>query len=191
MTVMPSTRFHSAQSIVIVIDIQEKLLTAIPTAASLVKNAAFLIDAAKLCDVPILATEQYPKGLGPTTPEIAARLPYPPLAKTAFSSCGAAGFLADLRALSRSQIVLTGMEAHVCIMQTGLDLLDAGYEVALPVDALASRSELDHRVGLERLAHAGAVLTTVEAIGFEWIADAQHPRFKDYSRLVINRSSAP
>jgi nicotinamidase-related amidase len=185
---MASLRLTAANSVLVVVDIQDKLLAKIPTAASLVRNTAFLLDAAKLVNVPALATEQYPKGLGPTTAEIAKRLPATPAAKTAFSCCGAAGFLGKLRELNRLNVVLAGMEAHVCVMQTALDLLDAGFHVFLPVDALAARFAIDYDTALKRLAAAGCVHTTAEAIGFEWLGDSAHPQFKAFSQLVIERS---
>jgi len=152
-----------------------------------VRNTAFLLDVAVLVDVPARGTEQYPKGLGPMTADLARRLPPALPAKTAFSCCGAAGFLTELRGLSRPNVVVTGMEAHVCVAQTTLDLLEAGYTVFLPVDALASRYSIDHDTALRRLERAGAIPTTVEAVAFEWIGDASHPQFKAVSRLVIDR----
>jgi nicotinamidase-related amidase len=185
----PAPRLTAANSVLVVIDVQDKLLAKIPTAAALVRNAGFLIDAARLLGVPVSATEQYPKGLGPTTPELARRLPADRPAKTAFSCCGAAGFLADLRGLARPNVVLAGMETHVCVGQTALDLLDAGLTVFLPVDALAARSAVDHDAALRRLERAGAIPTTAEAVAFEWVGDAAHPQFKALSKLVIDRTA--
>ena len=182
-------RLTAADSVLVVVDVQDKLLAKIPTAAALVRNAAFLLDAAALLGVPAVGTEQYPKGLGPTTPVLARRLPAGLSAKTAFSCCGAAGFLADLRKLGRPNVVLTGMETHVCVLHTALDLLEAGLTVYLPADALASRSAIDHDTALRRLERAGAVPSTAEAVAFEWVADASHPQFKAFSKLVIERST--
>lgn len=178
--------FLSAEnSVVLVIDIQDKLLAKIPTRESLVTNTAFLLDVANLVDVPVRATEQYPKGIGPTTEEISKRLRLPPLAKTAFSGCGA--ILDDLRKLNRPNIVLTGMEAHVCVLQTALDLIATEYSVFLAMDALASRRALDAEVAIRRLERAGAVPTTVESVGFAWLRESSHPRFKEFSKLIITR----
>jgi nicotinamidase-related amidase len=184
----PIPRLTAADSVLVVVDVQDKLLAKIPTAATLVRNTAFLLDAAALLGVPAVGTEQYPKGLGPTTAELARRLPAGLPAKTAFSCCGAAGFLADLRGLGRPNVVLAGMETHVCVLQTALDLLEVGLTVYLPADALASRSAIDHDTALRRLERAGAVPTTAEAVAFEWVADASHPQFKAFSRLVIERA---
>jgi|SRR5579883_606369 len=180
-------RMRAENAVVVVIDIQDKLLAKIPTAPTLVRNAAFLLDVAKELSVPVRATEQYPKGLGPTTPEIAQRLGGTIPSKTAFSCCGAETFLEELEMLRRPNVVLVGMETHVCVAHTALDLLHAGLHVFLPVDALAARNTLDHDVALRRLEQAGAVPTTAEAIAFEWMADAAHPQFKAISKLVISR----
>ncbi|MBA4188883.1 MAG: hydrolase [Planctomycetaceae bacterium] len=184
----PVKRLRAATSVLVVIDVQDKLLVKIPNAAALVTNAAFLLDVAALLDVPVQATEQYPKGLGPTTPELAKRLPSSVPAKTTFSCCGAGTFLEELEMLRRPNVVLVGMESHVCVSQTALDLLQAGLHVYLPVDALGARSSLDHDTALRRLEQAGAVPTTVEAVAFEWTCDAAHPKFKAVSALVIARS---
>jgi isochorismatase family protein len=180
-------RLRAESSVVIVIDVQDKLLVKIPTAASLTRNAAFLLDVAKLLDVPVRATEQYPKGLGATTGDLAQRLPKSVPGKTAFSCCGAGTFLEELEMLGRKNVVLTGMETHVCVAQTTFDLLQAGMHVFLPVDALAARTAVDHDAALRRLEQAGAVPTTAEAVAFEWVADAKHPQFKAISHLVIAR----
>jgi hypothetical protein len=184
----PLKRLKAESSVLVVIDVQDKLLVKLPTAATLVRNAAFLLDVAALLGIPARATEQYPKGLGPTTPELARRLPSPLPAKTAFSCCGAGTFLEELEMLRRPNVVLAGMETHVCVAQTALDLLHAGLHVFLAVDALGSRFAIDHDTALRRLEQAGAVLTTAEAVGFEWVADAAHAQFKAFSKLIIERS---
>jgi nicotinamidase-related amidase len=183
-------RMRAESSVLVVVDVQDRLLVKIPAAAALVRNAGFLVDVAKLLDVPVRATEQYPKGLGPTTAELARRVPGPLPAKTTFSCCGAGTFLEELEMLRRPNVVLAGMETHVCVAQTALDLLHAGLHVFLPVDALAARGAVDHDAALRRLEQAGAVVTSAEAVAFEWVADASHPRFKAVSSLVIARSSA-
>jgi nicotinamidase-related amidase len=182
-------RLRAENSVLVAIDIQDRLLVKIPTAAALVRNAAFMLDVAVALEVPVRATEQYPKGLGPTTAEIARRLPATLPSKTTFSCCGAGTFLEELEVLGRKSVVLVGMETHVCVAQTALDLLEAGLHVFLPVDALAARGAVDHDVALRRLEQAGAVPTTTEAVAFEWMGDAKHPRFKEVSRLVIERSA--
>lgn len=187
---MPAPRLTAADSVLAVVDLQDKLLAKMPTAAALVRNVGFLLDAANLLGVPAVGTEQYPKGLGPTTHEIARRLPpnLPP--KTAFSCGGAAGFLAELRAANRPNVVLAGMETHVCILHSALDLLAAGFAVFLPVDAVASRFAVDHDTAVRRLERAGVVPTTAETVAFEWTGDASHPQFKAVSKLVVDRAAA-
>lgn len=181
-------RLSADNTALVVIDIQHKLLAKIPTAAALVRNAAFVLDAAQLLEIPVFATEQYPKGLGPTAAEIARRLPVPIPTKTAFSCCGADTFLEQLEMARRPNVVLVGMETHVCVSQTAFDLLAAGLNVFLPVDALAARGAIDHDTALRRLELSGAVPTTAEAVAFEWVRDAAHPQFKAISKLVIGRS---
>lgn len=175
-------------SILLVVDVQVRLLAAIPNRAELVRNAAFLMDVARLLEVPVRATEQYPQGLGPTTEELTKRLPPNIPAKTAFSCKGAIGLFDDIRSLKRPSVVLMGMETHVCITQTVFDLLDAGYNVFLPVDAVGSRFRVDLDTAIRRLERVGVIPTTVEAVAFEWLGDSKHPQFKSVSKLVIERS---
>ena len=181
-------RLRAENSVLIVIDIQERLLVKIPRGTALVRDAGFLLDVANLLGVPVRATEQYPKGLGGTHPDILRRLPGVS-EKTAFSCCGAGTFLEELKMLQKPNIVLAGMETHVCVMQTALDLLESGLHVFLPVDAVAARGELDHDTALRRMARAGAVPTTAEAVAFEWMRDSKHPQFKAVSKLVIDRAA--
>jgi nicotinamidase-related amidase len=170
----------------LVIDVQEKLMAKIPQAEALVRNIAFLVDGARLLGVPVQATEQYPKGLGPTVPELARRLPERP-DKVAFSCCAIPGVVEGFQRAARPKIVLAGIETHVCVQQTALDLLAQGFQVYLPVDAVASRFALDHDYALRRLEKAGAVLTTSETAVFEWVGGAGAPQFKEVSRLVQDR----
>lgn len=184
---MTIPRLTAENSVLVVVDVQDKLLAKMPLAAGLVESIGFLLDVANAIGVPVRATEQYPKGLGPTTSEIARRLPPDLPAKTAFSCCGVTGFLDELWLAGHHSVVLTGMEAHVCVAQTALDLLAAGVRVFLPVDAVGSRHDIDRETALRRVEKAGAVLTTAEGVAFEWVGDAAHPQFKAVSRLVIDR----
>jgi hypothetical protein len=158
-------------------------------AGSMVRNIAFLIDAARLLEMTVQATEQYPRGLGPTHPDLAARLPSRP-DKTAFSCCAIAEVVDTFHREARPKVVLAGIETHVCVLQTALDLLALDFRVFIAVDAVSTRSRLDHEVALRRLEQAGAILTTTEGCLFEWIGSASHPRFKDISRLVQERMKA-
>ncbi|MBO0698753.1 MAG: isochorismatase family protein, partial [Zavarzinella sp.] len=152
-----------------------------------VRDVGFLLDVANLLKVPALATEQYPQGLGPTNAELVHRLPPEPAAKVAFSSCGAPGLLAEMRRLGRSNVVVAGMETHVCVLHTTLDLLAEGLQVFLPVDAVQSRFRVDHDAALRRLERAGAIPTTAETVAFEWLGGSDHPQFKAVSKLIQER----
>lgn len=183
------TRLSAADAALLVVDVQEKLMAKVPGADALVRNLAFLIDAARLVQVPVSATEQYPKGLGPTVPELLRRLPDRP-DKTAFSCCAAEAVVAGFRQAGRTKVVVAGIETHVCVLHTALDLLALGYHVYLPADAVASRYAADHDFALRRLERAGAILTTAETCAFEWVGGASHPAFKGISQLVQERMKA-
>jgi len=176
-------RLSPESSMLCVVDVQERLVPAMTDGAAVVARCRRLVEAARLLEVATVVTEQYRKGLGPTVPELAGLLP-PPLEKLAFSCCGAEGFAAAIPA-AVGQIVLCGLETHVCIAQTALDLLADGYAVFLAVDAITSRHPLDRDVALRRLEGAGAVPTTSEAVIFEWCRTAAHPRFQDVRKLVL------
>lgn len=181
-------RLRPEHSVLVVIDLQDKLLAAMPHAADLVRNAGFLIDVAHLLDIPVLATEQYPQGLGPTTATIAARLRGETPAKKEFSCCAGASFRESLVKLGRREFVLVGMETNVCVLQTALDLLEEGYRVFIPADGVKARFPLDHEAAMRRMEKAGAVPGTVETFAFEWLVTADHPRFKEVSRLIRERT---
>lgn len=183
-------RTSPASTILAVIDVQQRLIPAMPDGASLLDRICRLADGAGILDVRRLLTEQYPKGLGPTDPEVAARMPKA-IEKTAFSGCGSEAFLASLgEAASAEQaavesVVLAGVETHVCILQTAIDLLARGIGVFVPVDAVASRHRIDHDTALRRLEGSGAILTTSESILFEWCRSADHPRFQELRKVVL------
>jgi nicotinamidase-related amidase len=183
------TRMSAADTALLVIDVQEKLTPKILGIEAVVRNAAFLIDGARLLDMPVLATEQYPRGLGATVPELAKRLPERP-AKVGFSCCALPSVADALHRGARPKVVLAGIETHVCVMQTCLDLLALGFRVYVPADAVGSRFRIDHELGLHRMEQAGAVLTSSEACAFEWVAGADHPQFKKVSALVQERMAA-
>ncbi len=187
---VPYERSHEligrGESQLLVIDVQEKLLPAIPVREQLIANCRKLIEAAKLFGVPVSATEQYPKGLGPTVPELRELvdgLAIPD--KVCFSAAECLGWgMAAEQADGRFQIVVAGMEAHVCVLQTVLDLLACGYQVFVAADAVASRDKLDWKFALRRLSASGAIITTTESVMFEWCAAAGSPEFKQLSNLV-------
>jgi nicotinamidase-related amidase len=180
------TKMSATDAALLVIDVQEKLLPLIRDAAEVTRNIAFLVDAARILDVPVQATEQYPKGLGPTVKELAERLPVRP-DKVVFSSCAVLSVLENFRRAGRSKIVLAGIETHVCVLHTALDLRALDFQVYVAVDAVSNRYAVDHEYALRRMEQAGAVLTTSETVAFEWVGTAGAPRFKEISRLVQDR----
>ncbi len=174
-----------ASSLLAVIDVQERLLAAMPDAERVVARSLRLAEAAAILGVSRVLTEQYPQGLGPTPATLASRLPSA-IPKMTFSCCGSAAFEAAIGP-DVTSVVLAGLETHVCVAQTALDLLGRGLAVFVAVDAVASRHSLDHDVALRRLEGAGAVLTTSEAVLFEWCRSAEHPNFREVRTLVLDR----
>jgi nicotinamidase-related amidase len=169
----------------ILIDIQGKLATLVHEREQLFANLQILIRGARALQLPVLWLEQYPRGLGPTIPEVADLLPeLVPLAKTCFSACGLPEFTARLGRAQRRQLLLAGIETHVCVYQTARDLLAAGYHVEVVADAVSSRTAPNRRIGLERLQAAGASVTSVEMALFELVRDASDPQFKTVAALV-------
>jgi nicotinamidase-related amidase len=172
----------------LVVDVQERLLGSIAGWRKVAWNVRRLVDGAKILDVPVLATEQYPKGLGPTIPELAERLadvcPNGIPEKMTFSCGGCPGAFDDFRKRGVRKILVTGIESHVCVAQTVFDLLADGWRVYVAIDAVGSRFSLDYRTSLARMDSAGATLTTTEAALFELCEVAGTPEFKEISRLV-------
>ncbi len=168
----------------LVVDVQEKLITAIKGHQNVVFNVRRLIDGAKILGLPVEATEQYPKGLGHTVESLAERLDENIPAKLTFSCGGCPTVFEQLRAQGTNKILVCGIEAHVCVQQTVLDLLANGWRVFVAVDAVGSRFGLDYETALRRMESSGAVLTTTEAALFEWCEEAGTPEFKKISRLV-------
>jgi nicotinamidase-related amidase len=167
----------------LVVDVQERLVPAILGHRQVVWNVGRLIDGAKLLGLPVAATEQYPKGLGPTVPELARRLGEIP-SKLTFSCGGCPEIFRELEGRGIFKVLVCGMEAHVCVQQTVLDLVGQGWRVYVAVDAVGSRREIDYRTALARMDSAGATLTTTEAALFEWCQVAGTPQFKEISRLA-------
>ncbi len=185
----------------LVIDVQERFRAAMEGFDSMAAGCVRLIRAARLLGLPVLVTEQYPKGLGPTVGEVLEALGTPagpagapspgpaeaPPAKvaekTAFSSCGAAGLLEELKTSGARTVLVCGIETHVCVNQTVHDLLAGGYEVQVAVDAVQSRHAVDREAALRKMERSGAVLTTSEMAVFELLRDAKHPRFKQVQAL--------
>jgi nicotinamidase-related amidase len=170
-------------SALLVVDAQVKLLEIIPQRARIVWNIRRLLDAASALNVSISATEQYPERLSPTIPELRERISDAP-SKVCFSACVCEGIFEKWRADNRYRVLLCGIETHVCIMQTALDLAAAGFETYVAVDAVGARYAVDHDAALRRMELAGVVLTTTEAAMFEWCRTAGRPEFKKISALA-------
>ena len=167
----------------LVVDVQEKLAAAIAQSTRIVWNIRRLIEGAKILGLTVVGTEQYPTGLGPTVAELAERLgPLP--SKLAFSCGGCPELFESLPDRGIHKILVCGLEAHVCVEQTVLDLLADGRRVYVAADAVGSRFEVDCRIALGRMDSAGAMLTTTEAALFEWCEAAGTPEFREISRLA-------
>ena len=178
-----------ATSRLLVIDLQDRLVPHIAGHAAVTTRAAALIRGAVASGVPVSVSEQYPRGLGRTVPEVTDALAedVPPAAeKLRFS---AAEVFARGNGDDRFRSVLCGIETHICVAQTALDLLAAGDRVTVVADAVGSRRDLDHRVALDRLRDAGATVTTTEAVLFEWCETAEHPAFAAVREVVQGLAS--
>ena len=167
----------------LVVDVQEKLVPMIAGSERVVWNCRRLIDGAKILGIPVVAAEQYPKGIGPTVPELAQRLGEIP-SKLTFSCGGCPEAMRDLRDHNVHKVLVCGIEGHVCVQQTVIDLLADGWRVYVAVDAVGSRSPIDYETALGRMDSCGTTLTTTEATLFEWCQVAGTPEFKQISRLV-------
>jgi nicotinamidase-related amidase len=170
----------------VVIDVQEKLCVAMneKVLGQLVKNAGILLDAAAELKIPVVGTEQYVKGLGELLPELKNRIATPALEKMTFSCCGDPAFVDKMQSLGKKQIIIVGMECHVCVLQTVIELLDAGFNVHLVRDAVMSRRKENWQVGIEIARDAGAVITSTEAALFQLLKVAGTDEFKKLSKLV-------
>ena len=177
----------AADTGLLVIDVQEKLFHMVIRHEAVERDILFMLDAARVVNIPILATEQYPKGLGSTIPSVASKLTRPVPDKVTFSCCGNPEVVNCFKREVRPKLILVGIETHVCVQQTALDLLTQGFQVFVPVDAVSCRYPLDHHTALRRMEQAGVVLTTVEALAFELVGTAGTPEFKAISKLVQER----
>lgn len=173
------------QSALLIIDMQEAFRAAIPDFEQIARRTVIAVEGAKLLNLPVVVTEQYPKGLGHTVAEIANVLPPIEIKeKTAFSSCGTAGLLDEFERNSTRQILVAGIEAHICVNQTVHDLLAAGFQVHLLVDCISSRKQLDKEAAFRKMERSGAVPSSVEMALFELMRDARHEQFKAIQGLV-------
>jgi nicotinamidase-related amidase len=169
----------------VVVDIQERLFPVMHDKEEMLRHVLKLIRGAQVLEIPIVLTEQYPKGLGPTLPEIKELLPdVKPIEKVVFNCCEEAAFCRALEALKRNQVLISGIEAHICVCQTAMALTRAGYEVQVVVDCVSSRKNEDKLVALYRMGAAGISPTTMEMALFELLKVAQGDKFKQISNIV-------
>jgi len=182
------TLARAADSVLVLVDVQQRLAAAMPPAAraAVIRNCRALLAAAARLSLPVLATEQYPKGLGPTEPDLLEALPPGAIRieKTCFSCAGVSPFAQALDALARPQVILAGMEAHVCVLQSALELRAAGRDVFVVEDACSSRNPAHHANAMARMRAAGVIVTNAESVLFEWLRDAAHEHFKAVSALI-------
>jgi nicotinamidase-related amidase len=174
---------NAEDSALLVVDAQVKLLEIIPQRARIVWNIRRLLDAAEALRVPVAATEQYPDRLSPTVPELRERIGEAPN-KMCFSACVCGEIFDAWRADNRYRVLLCGIESHVCVLQTALDLAAAGFEPYVAVDAVGSRYAIDYEFALRRMESSGVILTTTETAMFEWCRTADRPEFKKISALA-------
>lgn len=178
-------KLKASETVLVVVDVQERLARVMPRREQVEAAIRVLLRTAKLHDIPVIVTQQYTKGLGPTVEALAAELEgIEPVEKICFSSCGEEPFTRALDSLSRRKVILTGMEAHICVLQTALDLLDAGYTVHVPWDAVCSRIDGNRDAAMGFLERAGAFVTSSETAAFQILEKAGTPEFKEISSLL-------
>jgi len=172
-------------TVLLIIDIQGKLAHLMDKKELLFKNVQNLIKGSRTLGIPIIWVEQNPKGLGATIPEIAAMLPdIEPISKMSFSSCRNDSFLQTLNALDRKQLLISGIETHICVYQTAADLVNMGYEVQAVADAVSSRDLENKKIGLQRMKDSGVGLTSVETALFELLKVAEGEQFRQIIRII-------
>jgi nicotinamidase-related amidase len=183
---MHKNTLELARSALAIIDMQEAFRSSIANFAATAERIAIMVEGAKLLNLPILVTEQYPKGLGHTAAEIVSVLPdkIEIIEKTTFSSCGAGPFRSQLEQLGVKHVLVCGIEAHICVNQTVHDLLADGFQVHLLTDCVSSRNLSDRKAATRKMQMSGAIFSTVEMALFELMRDAKHEQFKEIQKLV-------
>ncbi len=179
---------NAKNSCLTIIDVQTRLTAVMPlkVLTRLKRNINILVQSAKKLSIPLLITEQYPDGLGPTEPEIEELLDNHAMKfeKTCFSCTGAEGFLHQLNKTEVTQVILVGIEAHICVLQTAVQLIAKGYQVFVAGDGVCSRYRDNYEAALMRMREAGVVISNTESILFEWLRDSKHEHFKQLAKLV-------
>ena len=180
------TILDKSKTVLVVIDFQEAFRKAIPDFALVASKISMAVRGFQLLEMPIIITEQYPEGLGKTAEEVLFTLPaeFEFVEKSAFSSCGAESFNEKLKELNAAQVILCGVETHVCVNQTANDLLNQNYQVHLLTDAVASRFSQDKQAGLEKMRMNGVIPSSVEMALFELMRDSKHEQFKEIQSLI-------
>jgi nicotinamidase-related amidase len=184
----PTPLCDANQSQLLIIDIQERLAAAMAeeTRDAVLKNTALLLQGASLLQIPVVRTEQYPQGLGPTEKVLLEHFPEKSkeFEKTSFSCCGTEGFCETGLDPERKQVIVTGMETHVCVLQTAMELQQRGLQVFVVADAACSRTDHNRNNALERMRDEGIIITNTESVLFEWLRDAGHEQFRTISRML-------
>lgn len=177
---------NTEESLVLIIDVQEKLLNAVFNKESLKKNADIIAKASKILSIPVIVTEQYPKGLGYTTESLKEGLGEGAnfFEKTAFSALENLDIKQAVKSLGKKQIIVFGIETHICVNQTVEALTKEGFDVYVIKDACGSRDEAEYLAGLERMKDNGAFIVTTEIALFEWLKSSKHPNFKEVQALI-------
>jgi nicotinamidase-related amidase len=178
---------NAQQSVLLMIDIQSAFRGKLHQEPRMIEASRRLLQAASILSVPVVVTEQYPERLGQTVDEVAAVIPDDAIriSKRTFSCLGAESFRTRLRELNRSQVVLAGLETHICVGQTACELMTEGYQVHAVRDAITSRFPLESELGFAKMLSAGAIPTSVECVLFEWLRDSRSANFKAVQRLVL------
>jgi nicotinamidase-related amidase len=175
----------AANTILLVIDVQEKLARVMHERDSMIANLQKLIKGVMVLEIPVIVTEQYPKGLGPTVPDIISLLPGAPvIPKTSFSCWGDEKFLREFKSLNRKQVLMSGIEGHVCLYQTVCDLVANGFDAHVVTDAITSRTAENRKLGFKMMRQVGGRLTGTETVLFELLKVAEGEKFREISRIV-------
>ena len=176
---------NTENSILFVIDAQDRLVGMLKNSEEIAKNNAILTKSAKILGVPIIATEQYPQGLGSTILEVRENIESGNIfEKTSFSALKEDSVKTKLDSIGRKKVILTGIETHICVYQTARELMSAGYEVYVVKNAVSSRKTKDYRTALELIRDFGGKLTCLETVLFEWLGSSKHPKFKEIQSFV-------
>ena len=183
---MPYFVADATRSLLVVVDVQRSFMKGIHEAERVLDRSSFLIKVARLLDIPVIVTEQYPDRMGGTEERILPLLDpaSAPVGKMSFSCCGEGSFMEEIRRYDRLQAVIVGIETHICVSQTAHDLLSYGYEVIVCPDAVSARSLDRHKLGMERIRDGGAAPAHSEAVAYEWMGSADHPKFREALAIV-------